>query len=54
MNGGIQNKILGEGMNFIIPIIQTPIKYEIRVNPKMISSHTGTKDLQVIKDFIKI
>ena len=43
--GGISDKIIGEGMHFYIPGLQSPIKYEVRLQAKTIASHTGTKDL---------
>ena len=46
--GGISDKIIGEGMHFYIPGLQSPIKYEIRLQAKTIASHTGTKDLQTV------
>ena len=35
--GGISEKIKGEGMHFYIPFIQTPIKYEIRLNVNILN-----------------
>lgn len=58
--GGLKEKVLGEGMHFYIPIIQvyfliqSPIKYEIRLQPKTINSHTGTRDLQTVDISLRI
>ena len=43
---GVQDKVFGEGMHFKIPILMEPKYFEIRSRPRLISSSTGTKDLQ--------
>ena len=45
---GIQEKVVGEGTHFRIPIIQEPIIMDIRSRPRIIHSSTGTKDLQMV------
>ena len=52
--GGLKGDVIGEGMHFYLPMIQTPIKYEIRSQPKLILSSTGTKDLQTIDISLRI
>ncbi|KAL4483004.1 hypothetical protein ABPG74_019030 [Tetrahymena malaccensis] len=47
-NGGIREKIYGEGMHFYIPFFQKPITFAIRLQTKTITSQTGTKDLQTV------
>lgn len=42
---GIREDIYGEGMHFYIPVIQKPIIFTVRLQPKTIASQTGTKDL---------
>lgn len=41
--GGIQNKIIPEGTHFLIPWFQRVYKYDIRTQPRTMSSLTGTR-----------
>jgi prohibitin 1 len=43
---GIKTDVVGEGTHFLIPWVQTPHIYDVRLKPRTISSATGTKDLQ--------
>jgi len=43
---GLQDKVYGEGMHWKIPIVHVPRYFEIRSRPRLISSTTGTKDMQ--------
>lgn len=45
---GLQEKVIGEGTHFRVPFIQEPIILDVRSKPRMISSLTGTKDLQSV------
>lgn len=45
---GVQEKVYHEGMHFRIPGIMMPRIFEIRSRPRLISSSTGTKDLQQV------
>jgi len=49
LQGGIQDKIVSEGMHFYIPGIYKPIICEVRAQPKTVTSITGTRDLQQIE-----
>lgn len=51
---GLQETVYGEGMHFKIPIIMTPRYFEIRSRPRLISSTTGTKDLQQVELTMRI
>ena len=51
---GLQDKVYGEGMHFKIPVIYTPRYFEIRSRPRLISSSTGTKDLQTVELTLRI
>ena len=51
---GLQEKVYGEGMHFKIPIIMDPRYFEIRSRPRLISSTTGTKDLQQVDLTLRI
>ena len=46
---GLQQNVYGEGMHFKLPIIMEPKRFEIRSRPRLITSATGTKDLQQIE-----
>ena len=43
---GLKDTVYGEGMHFKIPVIHVPKFFEIRTRYRMISSTTGTRDLQ--------
>jgi len=45
---GVQRGVSGEGTHFLIPWLQTPHMFDVRIRPRNISSNTGTKDLQVV------
>jgi prohibitin 2 len=36
------------GTHFVIPWFETPITYDVRAKPRLVSSLTGTKDLQMV------
>jgi prohibitin 1 len=46
---GLMDKVYGEGMHFKIPILMEPKNFEIRSRYRLISSATGTKDLQQVE-----
>ena len=41
--GGIQNKVIPEGTHFLVPWFQRVYKYDIRTQPRTMSSLTGTR-----------
>jgi prohibitin 1 len=45
---GLLPHVYGEGMHFKIPVIDTIIRFEIRTQPTMIHSTTGTNDMQTV------
>jgi len=45
---GVKDVVKGEGLNFIVPVLQYPYAYEIRTRFANIRSETGSKDLQTI------
>ena len=45
---GLQETVYGEGMHFKIPILMQPRYFEIRSMPRLISSRTGTRDMQEV------
>ena len=51
---GLQTKVYGEGMHFMIPVIHQPKKFEIRTRPKSLTSVTGTRDLQQVHITLRV
>lgn len=45
-------KILGT--HFVIPMVQTPIIYDVKTNPKVLRTNTGSKDLQTVNLTLRI
>lgn len=45
---GVKKRVQGEGTHFRIPWVQTPHTFDVRIQPRNISSYTGTKDLQIV------
>lgn len=54
LNGGIQEKVIGEGTHFRVPLIQDPIILDVRSRPRTIHSATGTKDLQMVNISLRV
>jgi prohibitin 1 len=42
---GVKKTVVGEGMHFVIPWLQRPIIYDIRIRPKIITTTTGSKGI---------
>ncbi|KAF5832880.1 prohibitin [Dunaliella salina] len=51
---GVLEDTSGEGTHFRIPWVQVPHIMDIRTRPKVISSVTGTKDLQMVNMSLRI
>ena len=51
---GVKPEIFGEGMHWLLPGIQWPIYFDIRTAPQVITSQTGTKDLQTVSIDLRI
>lgn len=51
---GVKQKVVGEGLNFIIPWLQRPIIYDVRTRPRAISTVTGSKDLQTVSLTLRV
>jgi prohibitin 2 len=45
---GIKDEVTGEGTHFCIPFLEDPIIFDVRTQPREVSSITGTKDLQMV------
>lgn len=51
---GVIPEPFGQGTHFMIPFVQAPIDYEIRTRHRTISTHTGTKDLQMVNISLRV
>lgn len=51
---GIIDKVYSEGTHLKIPFIERPIIYDMRSKPRVISSLTGTKDLQMVNISVRV
>ena len=52
--GGIQGYTVGEGTHFRIPFVTYPTIFDARMRPRVISSRTGTKDLQQVQISLRV
>nr|AET50561.1 hypothetical protein [Eimeria tenella] len=46
--GGVSPRPVGEGLHMFVPWLQVPYIYDIRTQPKVITTTTGTRDLQMV------
>ena len=53
-SGGIQDYVVKEGSHFRIPLVTYPTIFDIRIRPRVISSRTGTKDLQQVQISLRV
>lgn len=51
---GVLPDVYGEGTHFRIPFIQYPHSFDVRTRHSNISTHTGTKDLQMINISLRV
>lgn len=51
---GVKRTVIGEGMHFVIPWLQRPIIYDIRTRPRIITTTTGSKDMQTISLTLRV
>lgn len=51
---GIKQQVVGEGMHFVIPWLQKPIIFDIRTRPRIITTTTGSKDMQTISLTLRV
>jgi prohibitin 2 len=51
---GIQQNVIKEGLNFVVPWFQRPIVYDVRTRPKLINSTSGSKDLQMVEISLRV
>lgn len=51
---GIKDKVYNEGLNFNVPWLEIPYIFYVRTRPRLISSLTGSRDLQMVKIQLRI
>lgn len=51
---GVRDEIVEPGTHFKIPLIQYPYIYDVRSKARVINTHTGTKDLQMINISLRV
>lgn len=51
---GVKEEVYGEGTHFRIPLFQFPTIFDVRMRPRVISSRTGTKDLQTVTISLRV
>jgi len=54
MGKGVKEQSYGEGLNFFIPFYQTPYIFDIRTRPRLITTKTGSKDLQNVNISLRV
>ncbi|KAJ1733413.1 Prohibitin-1, subunit of the prohibitin complex (Phb1p-Phb2p) [Coemansia biformis] len=51
---GVKQTVVGEGTHFLIPGLQRAIIYDVRTRPRMISTTTGSKDMQMVSLSLRV
>jgi len=51
---GVKPNVMAEGTHLLIPYIQTPIYFDVKITPRTIRAETGTKDLQKIQIQLRV
>src|SRR4030065_1950320 len=52
--GAVQDDVLGEGLHFRVPIMQTVVKLDVKIQRAETRSEAASKDLQDIKSLIAL
>src|SRR4030065_1514732 len=52
--GAVQDEVLGEGLHFRVPIMQTVVKMDVKIQKSETRSEAASKDLQDIKSLIAL
>merc|ERR1711865_616908 len=53
-NPAIEDHVRPEGTGFLIPWVQQPFHYDVRLTPREYPTQTGTKDLQTVKITLRV
>ncbi|KAI9778655.1 MAG: Prohibitin-1, subunit of the prohibitin complex (Phb1p-Phb2p) [Peltula sp. TS41687] len=51
---GVKDQVVNEGTHFLIPWLQKSIIYDVRTKPRIISTTTGSKDLQMVSLTLRV
>ncbi|KAJ1754503.1 Prohibitin-1, subunit of the prohibitin complex (Phb1p-Phb2p) [Coemansia sp. RSA 2523] len=51
---GVKQVVSGEGTHFLIPGLQRAIIYDVRTRPRLISTTTGSKDMQMVSLSLRV
>ena len=51
---GVKEQVVNEGTHFLIPWLQKSILYDVRTKPRIISTTTGSKDLQMVSLTLRV
>lgn len=52
--GAVQDKVLGEGLHFIIPVMQTVVKMDVKVQKSQTAAEAASKDIQQTSSVIAV
>ena len=52
--GAVQDKVLGEGLYFKIPVAQSVVKIDVKIQKDEIDASAASKDLQIVKSTIAL
>ncbi|KAJ1936296.1 Prohibitin-1, subunit of the prohibitin complex (Phb1p-Phb2p), partial [Linderina pennispora] len=51
---GVKQVTIGEGTHFLIPWLQRAIIFDVRTRPRLISTTTGSKDMQMVSLSLRV
>lgn len=51
---GVRETVYDEGLHFVIPFLQWPIIYDVRISPSLHRTETASKDLQTIRLSVRV
>lgn len=51
---GVEQSVIGEGTHFLIPWLQKAVLFDVRIKPKVITTTTGSKDLQNVSITLRV
>lgn len=51
---GVREQVVNEGTHFLIPWLQKAIVFDVRTRPRMITTTTGSKDLQMVSLTLRV
>jgi len=51
---GVKEKVVEPGTHFLVPWLQSPTIFDVRITPRSIESETGSKDLQTVNITLRV